>query len=137
MNVSLEHLQRYCSIRPTHHRRQILIGHLPTYRELLKKEYHVLLQDSIEVIKCYRELCTDINPPLRRLFRWQLDDLHTVLEPCYFRTKGAVDENEQVLRLELARKRMEQLKNTLDDDKRELALYIREERGTVETPQAE
>ena len=97
----------------------------------------MLLQDSIEVIKCYRELCTDINPPLRRLFRWQLDDLHTVLEPCYFRTKGAVDENEQVLRLELARKRMEQLKNTLDDDKRELALYIREERGTVETPQAE
>lgn len=129
MKVSLEHLQRYCSIRPTRRRRRILRGNLPTYRELLKKEYNELLQDSIEVIECYRELCTDINPPMRRFVRWQLDDLYTVLKPCYPSTTRAIDENEEVVRHELARKLMEQLKITLDDDKRELALYNRGKEG--------
>ena len=137
MKVSLEHLKRYCSIRPTRHRRQILIKNLPVYKELLKKEYTALLQDSIVVIECYRELSTDINPPMRRLVRWQLEDLHRVLKPCYFGTTRAIKQIEEVVSLELARTLMEQLKITLDHDKQELALYIREERGTAQSPQAE
>ena len=137
MKVSLEHLKRYCSIRPTRQRRQILIRNLPTYKELLKKRYNALLQDSSIVIERYRELSTDINPPMRRLVRWQLDDLYRVLKPCYFGATRALEEIEEVASLELARKRMEQLKMTLDDDIRELAMYIRKEEGTVQSPQAE
>ena len=137
MKVSLEHLQRYCSIRPTRHRRQILRKNLPAYRKLLKKEYNGLLQDSMVVIIRYRELRADTNPPLQKLVHWQLDDLSTVLQPCYIGTVGTMDENEEVVRLEWARKIMEQIKITLDDDKRVLTSYIREKRGTVESTQAE
>jgi len=136
MNVSLEHLRRYCSIRPTRRRHQILARNLSTYKELLKKEYNALLQDStlvIECYQCYRELCTEMNPPMRKLVRWQLNDLDVVLKPCYFGTTRAIDENEEVARLELARRLMEELKITLDDDKRELAVYMREQRGTDES----
>lgn len=114
--VSLEHLRRYHTLRPTRRRSQILKSNVSKYKDLLKNEYDLLRQDSLLVTDCYRKLFVQRKATMRKLIRWQLADYERIVKTSHWRITGLIDQSDEAVRLESLRNSMEELRMELNHE---------------------
>lgn len=113
--VSLEHLRRYHTLRPTRRRSQILKSNVSKYKHLLKNEFDLLRQDSLLVNDCYRKLFVQTKAAMRKLIRWQLADCDKIVKTSHWRITGLIDQSDEAVPLESLRNSMEELRMEVNE----------------------